>query len=320
MKFSIVIPVYKNEAFLERLVEDLEDVARQLRGDLEVVFVVDGSPDRSHVILQQALVKAAFQSQLLLLTRNFGSFSAVAAGLGAATGDYLAVIAADRQEPPDLTVRFFTELVKGDCDIVFGQRESRADPWLSRISARVFWGFYRRFVQRDMPSGGIDVFACTRAASDVLLSLHEANTSLVGLLMWVGFRRRFVGYSRLLRESGKSAWTFRRKLRYLKDSIFAFSDLPLRLLGHIGLLGMGVSVIIAVLTVVAKFAAGIDVPGYAATVSIIVFFGGLNSFGISLLGEYLWRTFENSKQRPRYIVLQRTAFEPASTGPLGGST
>lgn len=313
MKFSIVIPVYKNEAFLEKLVGDLEDVARQLHGELEVVFVVDGSPDRSHALLQQALPKAGFHSQLLLLTRNFGSFSAVAAGLGAAKGEYLAVIAADRQEPPDLTLRFFAELEKRDCDIVFGQRESRADPWLTRLSARIFWGLYRRFVQRDMPPGGIDVFACTRAACDVLLNLREANTSLVGLLMWVGFRRRFIGYGRLVRESGTSAWTFRRKLRYLKDSIFAFSDLPLRLLGHIGLLGMVVSVIIAVLTVVARLAAGIDVPGYAATVSIIVFFGGLNSFGISLLGEYLWRTFENSKQRPRYIVLQKTGFLATST-------
>jgi len=312
LKYSIVIPVYKNEVFIGKLVDNLEGVACQLNGELEVIFVVDSSPDRSYELLQQRLPAASFHSQLLLLTRNFGSFPAVTAGILASKGDYVAVIAADLQEPPELTLRFFAELENGDCDIVFGQRESRADPWQSKLAARVFWGFYRRFVQRDMPSGGVDVFACNRAVCDVLMTLQESNTSLVGLLMWVGFRRRFVGYKRLLRESGKSAWTIRRKIRYLKDSIFAFSDLPLRLLGYVGMLGMCASAAVGVLTVAAKLAAGIDVPGYAATVSIVVFFGGLNSFGISLLGEYLWRTFENSKSRPRYILLQRNVFSPSS--------
>lgn len=312
MKYSIIIPVYKNEVFIDKLVDNLEDVSDRLNGDLEVIFVVDASPDRSYDLLQQRLPAARIHSQLLLLTRNFGSFSAVAAGFAAAKGDYLAIIAADLQEPPDLTLRFFAELEKGDCDIVFGQRESRADPWMTRLAAQVFWGMYRRFIQRDMPSGGVDVFSCNRAACDVLMTLQEANTSLVGLLMWVGFRRRFIAYNRLLRESGKSAWTFRRKLRYLKDSVFAFSDLPLRVLGYIGLLGMGASIVIGSLTVVAKLAAGIEVPGYATTVSIVVFFGGLNSFGISLLGDYLWRTFENSKHRPKFIVLQKTTYSPPS--------
>lgn len=310
LKFSIIIPVYKNEVFIDKLIDSLEDVACQLEGDLEVIFVVDASPDRSYECLRQRLPNSSFCSQLLLLTRNFGSFPAITAGLAASTGDYLAVIAADLQEPPDLTVRFFTELAKGDCDIVFGQRESRADPWLTRLAARTFWGIYRRFVQRDMPSGGVDVFACNRAACEVLLTLQEANTSLVGLLMWVGFRRRFIAYNRRLRESGKSAWTLRRKIRYLKDSIFAFSDLPLRLLGYVGLIGMSTAVVVGAITIFAKFYAGIDVPGYAGVVSILVFFGGLNSFGISLLGDYLWRTFENSKQRPRYIVLQKHEFSP----------
>jgi len=320
LKFSIIIPVYKNEAFIDKLIGNLEGVARQLDGDLEVVFVVDASPDRSYEVLRQRLPSASFQSKLLLLTRNFGSFAAVTAGLAASTGDYLAVIAADLQEPPELTIRFFEELAKGDCDIVFGQRESRADPWLTRLTARIFWGFYRRFVQREMPSGGVDVFACNRSACEVLLTLQESNTSLVGLLMWVGFRRRFISYDRRIRESGTSAWTFRRKIRYLKDSIFAFSDLPLRLLGYVGLLGMSMAVVVGAVTFIAKMVAGIDVPGYAGTVSVVVFFGGLNSFGISLLGDYLWRTFENSKRRPKFIVLQTNTFSPPSSTVENGNS
>lgn len=309
MKYSIVIPVYKNEESLEQLVASLGSVASQLQGQLEVVFVIDGSPDQSYVVLPKLLPGAPFHSQLILLSRNFGSFPAVTAGLTAARGESIAVIAADLQEPPELAVEFFRCLDAGDCDVVLGRREARNDPLLTRLLASGFWAIYRRFVQRDMPAGGVDVFACTRAVRDVIVNLPEVNTSLVGLLIWVGFRRRLVGYTRRSRPMGKSAWTFRRKIRYMKDSIFAFSDLPLRLLGLIGVLGMAVSIILGSILLGAKLSGTLaEVPGYAATLVTIVFFGGLNSFGISLLGEYLWRTFENSKGRPRFIVLQRTDF------------
>lgn len=321
MSFSIVIPVYRNEEFLEQLVKNLEATALQLPGALEVVFVVDGSPDRSHARLQELLPRARFTSKLLLLSRNYGSFSAIAAGLQAASGAYLCVIAADLQEPPQLPLQFFNELLKGDCDMVLGQREGRADPWLSRTYSKVFWSFYCRFIQQRMPAGGIDVFACTAKVRDVLIAMPEANTSLVGLLVWLGFRQRLVPYQRLPRTSGKSAWNFRRKIRYLKDSVFAFSDLPIRALGFIGALGLLASAVMGIIILLAKGFGLIEVPGYTATIATILFFGGLNSLGISMIGEYLWRTFENSKQRPRYVVMFEQAFPstPATTDPMKDS-
>lgn len=306
--YSVVIPVYKNEESVPELVAGLDRLVPQLDGPLEVVFVSDGSPDRSFELLRQRLPAARFASQLLLLSRNFGAFSAISAGLEAATGDYVVVIAADLQEPPELPLEFFRELRKGDCDLVLGQRLTRGDPFLSRVMANCFWFVYRKFVQRDMPPGGIDVFGCNRSVRQVLIKLAESNTSLVGLLLWMGFRRRFVGYNRQPRPYGKSAWSFKRKWRYLKDSLFAFSDLPLRILGGIGVVGLLLALGLGTVVLAAKLTGRIAVPGYAAEMTLIMFFGGLNALGLSLLGEYLWRTFENTKVRPRFIVFEKMAF------------
>jgi glycosyltransferase involved in cell wall biosynthesis len=307
---SIIIPVYRNEDSLESLLESLDGLVESMDGALEVVFVVDGSPDNSFEILRTRLSQARFHSQLLLLSRNFGSFSAIAAGLEAARGNLFAVIAADLQEPPELALKFFQALTSGDCDIVLGKREARHDPWLAAFSSRLFWFLYRKLVQRQMPKGGVDVFGCNDSVRQQLLTLNESNSSLVGLLIWVGFRRRTISYTRAARPHGKSAWSFRRKFRYLKDSVFAFSDLPVRVLGFLGIAGLFVAFCLTCLVLFSKFTGAITVPGYAASSIIIIFFGGLNSLGIAILGEYLWRTFENTKQRPRYIVYRSERMEP----------
>lgn len=311
--YSVVIPVFKNEDSVPELLAGLNRLAPQLDGPLEVVFVSDGSPDRSFELLRRSLPAARFASQLLLLSRNFGSFSAISAGMEAATGDYTMVIAADLQEPLDLPLEFFRELRKEDCDLVLGQRLKRGDPWLERLMANCFWFAYRKFVQSDMPPGGIDVFGCNRSVRQVLVKLSESNTTLVGLLLWMGFRRRIVGYHRQPRPYGRSAWSFERKSRYLKDSLFAFSDLPLRILGGIGVAGLLLALVLGVVVAAAKLTGRISVPGYAAEMTLLMFFGGLNSLGLSLLGEYLWRTFENTKQRPRFIVFEKMEFPAGRT-------
>ncbi len=192
--------------------------------------MVDGSPDRCYPLLQECLPGASFASKLLLLSRNFGSFPAIRAGLAAATGPFFAVMAADLQEPPELAETFFRTLESEQLDIIIGTRSQRADPLISRIASGLYWKLYRKFIQRDIPPGGVDVFGCNKAFRDLFLTLDESNTSLVGLLFWLGFRRKTVSYDRRAREHGKSAWTFQGKLRYLMDSVFAFSDLPIRLL------------------------------------------------------------------------------------------
>lgn len=308
---SLVIPVYKNSENIVPLLTAIERLNVQLAGRLEAIFVVDGSPDDSYLQLAAALPAAGFRSQLLHLSRNFGSFSAIRAGLAAGMGDHFAVMAADLQEPPDLVAEFVERLEAGCCDVVVGQRTGRADPAGSRLLSRLFWSTYRSFVQPEIPEGGVDVFGCTRAVRDQIVLLNENHSSLVGLLFWVGFRREFVPYVRRRRELGTSAWTFKRKVTYLMDSVFSFTDLPIRLLLRIGFAGLVLSIALSAVVLTARLSGTIRVPGYAATVLMISFFGALNCFGLGIIGGYVWRTFENTKSRPNYIVASARSFDPS---------
>jgi polyisoprenyl-phosphate glycosyltransferase len=309
-KFSLVIPVYRNRESLPELVEQLRGLQACLPGELEVVFVVDGSPDDSHAWLRANLPTSGLRARLMLLARNFGSFAAARAGLAEASGDYFAVIAADLQEPPELAAQFFAALATDEVDVVIGTRQGREDPLSSRVAARAFWTLYRWLIQPELPPGGVDMFGCNRAFRDRLVALEEANTSLVALLFWLGHRRATIPYVRRVRRHGKSAWTLRRKLKYLSDSVFAFSDLPVRMLFHVGALGLAISILLGALVLVRRLTGAIDLPGYSATMLIILFFGALNTFGLGVVGSYAWRAYENTKQRPGYLILASEAIGP----------
>lgn len=312
MKNSLVIPVYKNEGSIPQLLGVLTELFEELDRDLEVVFVVDGSPDRSFELLQEALPKLAFPSKLLVHSRNFGSFPATYSGLRAASGEYCAVMAADLQEPWQLYAKFFRRLAEGETDVIVGSRASRQDPLLSRLSSHLFWGLYRRWVVKDMPSGGVDTFACTKEFCDKLISLKESRSSLVALVFWLGYRREFFEYHRSEREHGKSAWTLRKKVDYMLDSIFAFSDLPIRLLLGVGLVGSLVSLIFGALVLAAVTLHGVIVPGYATTILTVLFFGMLNLLALGVVGSYSWRGYENTKRRPHAVVARALVFQPGA--------
>jgi glycosyltransferase involved in cell wall biosynthesis len=305
---SVVIPVYKNGETIAALLQALADLSGKLDDALEVVFVVDGSPDDSYQRLRAGLSGQPFQSQLLALSRNFGSFAAIRAGLEAAKGETFAVLAADLQEPTELVIEFNRLLRSGEADVVVGTRMSRADPWLSRVSSNLFWSIYRRFIQREVPAGGVDMFGCTGQVRDQIVTLDESNSSLIGLLFWVGFRRAAVPYHRRPRLAGRSAWTLAKKIRYLSNSVFNFTDLPVRMLFWIGCLGTFGSVVGGAVVLIAKLTGRVPVPGYTATVLVIVFFGALNCLGLGILGGYVFRTLENTKRRPNYVVASRTMF------------
>lgn len=307
-RYSIVIPVYKNEGSIADLLAALDAVARDLDEQLEVVFVVDGSPDASFARLEEGLASVSFQARLILLSRNFGAFAAIRCGVGEASGEYIGVMAADLQEPPSLMREFFAALTSKPLDVVFGQRIARADPGMSKLFSNLFWGVYRRFVQPDVPPGGVDVFAVTASFRDRLVAMSEANGSLLGLLFWMGGRREFIGYVRQEREHGKSAWTLKKKVTYLMDSVFAFSDLPVRVLMAAGLIGLCVAVLLGTLIVAGRLLGAFEVPGYAGSMIAILFFGALNTFGIGIVGNYAWRAYENTKQRPLSIVSLRLDF------------
>jgi polyisoprenyl-phosphate glycosyltransferase len=308
MTFSLVVPVYKNEGAIPELVRAVARIDEALEHRLEAVFVVDGSPDRCFEHLQVELSKARFRAKLILLSRNFGSFAAIKAGLTAATGRYFAVMAADLQEPPELLLEFYAALASEQVDVTLGVRAARSDPWASRVGAGLFWWAYRRFIQPEVPPGGVDVFGCNRAFRDHLLRLDEANSSLIGQIIWLGFRRKAIPYRRLPRRHGQTAWTLRRKATYLMDSMFAFSDLPIRALIAMGAVGLAIAVVLSLVVVGARLSGRIPVPGYAGTVLTITFFAAFNSLGLGIVGSYTWRAYENTKRRPHAVVLLSEEF------------
>ncbi len=306
--FSLIIPVYRNEANITPLLKAVQKLRDRIDDAFEVIFVVDGSPDRSYPLLKEALPATGLNAQLIALSRNFGSFAAIRAGLERARGETMAVMAADLQEPPELIVGMYQALAADECDVVYGERQRRGDPWRTRLASTVFWGAYRRFVSPDIPKGGVDAFGITAEVRDQILQLTERNSSLVGLLFWVGFRRKGLPYDRADREIGTSAWTFTKKWKYMQDSLFSFSDLPISLLLGMGFLGLAISTLLGIVVFFSALLGQITVPGYAATILVILFFGTLQLLFLGVLGVYLWRIFENTKGRPLHIVMSAEAF------------
>lgn len=309
VRYSIVVPVYGNEPTLSTLIEHIGRLAGALDDALEAVFVVDGSPDGSLPLLRRLLSDATpFSAQLISLSRNFGSFSAIRVGLAAADGDFIAVMAADLQEPIQLIGEFFAKLASGEYEVAVGVRTSRADPRMQSFSARASWGLLRRFGQPDLPPGGVDVFGCTRQVAGHLIRLEESHSSLVGLLYWVGFRRVEVPYKRQARAEGKSGWRFRRKVRYMLDNLFSFTDIPVMAIIGIGLLGVVVSIVVAIAVFIAWLTSNVTV-GYTPLMLAIVFTASSILFSLGVIGSYVWRTYENTKGRPGAIPMSHERFE-----------
>ena len=303
--YSLIIPIYKNSKFIPELLDVIQKINSKLKNKLEAVFVVDGNPENEFEILEKNLKKYSFKSQLILHSRNFGSFAAIKTGLENATGKYFAIMAADMQEPPDLIIRMFKKLSKGDSNIVIGNRVNRHDQKLNNIFSNLFWNLYKKFIQSEIPKGGVDIFACDNTVKNTLISLKESNSSLVGLLYWIGFKKSYVDYVRSKRKYGKSAWSFNKKIKYMTDSIFSFSDLPIKILIKIGSVGIFISSILSIIVLIAKLIGKITVPGYTATLIIVSFFSSINLFCLGIIGLYVWRAFENTKNRPNTIIMNK---------------
>jgi glycosyltransferase involved in cell wall biosynthesis len=310
--YSIVIPVYKNEDSIGELLNCLQHIDEQLPGSLEVVFVIDGSSDQSLHRLATMLPSAPFSSKVVVLSRNFGSFAAIRVGLEKASAKYFAVMAADLQEPPELIIGFFEALANDEADVVVGARIAREDPLFSQWASQIFWFLYRKLVQSETPKGGIDVFGCNELFRESLLKLDESHTSLVGLLLWLGFRRKLIPYRRQKRVHGKSGWTLLKRIQYLLDSAFSFSHTPIQVLFWMGLFGCTTSVVLSLVVVWARLSGRIQVPGYSPVVLTITFFGSLNLICLAIVGSYVWRAFENTKHRPGAVVMKELSFIPAS--------
>jgi len=307
---TLVIPVYKNIENLPDLLEALSHLYGSLNNSLQITFVVDASPDDCESYLLTHLPSKPFSSLVIRHSRNFGSFAAIRTGLEQSTGDFFAVMSADLQEPPELVKKIFESLESGEADIVLCSRDSRMDPIVSKLFSNTYWAIYRKWLFPEIPRGGVDIFGCTRQVKAELVRFRETKSSLIGQLMWVGYRRKFIGYQRAKRKHGVSAWTFKKKIDYFLDSIFAFSDLPIRFLLLAGFLGVQLSALITLITVVCLL---LEITTYNPSMAILLavcFFGSSNLLGLGIVGTYVQRAYENSKGRPLSIVANRVETSP----------
>jgi glycosyltransferase involved in cell wall biosynthesis len=300
--YSVVIPVYKNAESIPQLFSSLESSLAKLCSFTEVIFINDGSPDDSNGIILSRARTSPLQIRIVQHSRNFGSFSAIRTGLEYARGDYVGVISADLQEPTNLLINFFSELTNGNVDIVFGTRSVRNDPFISKLFSSTYWKAYRKFINKEIPESGVDVFACTRNVVNILKTLKESNSSLIGMLFWVGFRRTFIKYDRLQRKEGKSSWSFQKKLRYMSDSVFAFSDLPIRAIRFVGFVGVSFTSLFGTYLIYGAVDNKISVPGYVPIMLAILFGNSALLIALGILGSYIWRAYANSQMRPFSIT------------------
>ena len=235
--------------------------------------------------------------------------------LEAATGQYFAVLAADLQEPPKLVVQMFQSLERDECDVTIGERVKRDDPWPTVLASNLFWWLYRKIIFKEIPHGGVDIFGCNRKVRDQLTALSERNSSLVGLLFWIGFRRKSLPYERARREIGKSAWTFSKKWQYLLDSVYSFSDFPIRPARSGRNCGAAVQFRLRGHRAGQRAHRSDRSGRYAATILVVVFFGTLNLLALGVWSESTsGGTFENTKARPASFCCRARSIEKDQKG------
>ena len=299
---TIIIPVYNNADTLDALLADLDVLQKDFRDELEIIFVIDGSNDKSGTILEESLKLKNRNRKVIHLSRNFGSFEAIRCGMKYSRGRYLVVKSADLQEPKHLIQDFYGLLTSGNVDIVFGRRLSRNDGFITNVFSKIYWKAYRKFINAEIPVGGIDIFGCTSKVSKLISQFSEKNSSLLGLLYWIGFKRGYVDYERKKGLNRKSAWSISKKFKYAFDSIFSFTGMPIVAIQIIGLFGILFSVIISLIIIVLRLNGKILVPGYTALMIVILFSMSAILTAVGIVGSYAWRAFENTKQRPSTIV------------------
>lgn len=299
---SIVIPVYYNELNLPDTIPQLLALKDQLPGwGFELVFVDDGSGDRSLEVLMEQRACHPEVITVVKLTRNFGSMAAIQAGMAAARGDCVGMIAADLQDPPELLLdmaRYWEKGVKA----VFAVRQDREDSFLSRLFANTHYSLLRRFAIQDYPDGGFDFFLVDRQVVEEFNRIHEKNTNIMTLIYWLGFKPILIPYVRRSRKKGRSRWTPGKKIKLFIDTFAAFSYFPIRALSVIGFLVAIGSFLYGLFILFYRLAFGIPVQGYVPIMLVMTFASGLQMTMLGVLGEYLWRTLDETRKRPPYVV------------------
>lgn len=300
-KISVIIPVFNEQEVIGEVVRRLTEIIDKTEYEKELLFVNDGSSDNT-VELIMKLCRNDDSIILVDLSRNFGKEIAVTAGLDFATGDAVVIIDADLQDPPELIPNFI-ELWEKGFDNVYGRRVARdGETWLKKTTASIFYRVISRLSDTEIPQNTGDFRLLSRRAVDSLKLLREKHRFMKGLFSWVGFPQIAVDYRRAPRFAGTTKWNYWKLWNFAIEGITSFTTTPLKLATYFGSLVAAVSFLYVLFIVSKTLILGVDVPGYASQMVAILFFGGLNLAAIGLLGEYLGRVFNETKNRPLYFT------------------
>ena len=300
---SIVVPVYHNAPSLADLLRELQALAARNESDeFEFIFVDDGSRDESFAVLQ-GLAQCEPRMRVARLSRNFGSVAAVMAGLSLARGDCAAAISADLQEPPALLHDMLARWRAGK-KVVLAARRKRADPFPTSLFADAFYAMFRRYAIASMPRRGFDFWLIDRQVADLVNNIQESNAYLSGLLLWLGFDPEVIYFDRQerARKYGRSMWTLPKKIKYFIDSFVAFSHFPVRLASSLGALFSLLGLVYAGFIIYQRLALQIDAPGWSSLMVVVLIAAGAQLLILGVLGEYLWRSLDETRRRPRFII------------------
>lgn len=302
-KISVIIPCYYNEQNIPvtslELIQSEQNFSKEVT--FEYVMVDDGSRDGTWSELLKFKSKYPDKVQIIKLAGNVGSYNAILAGMNYATGDVNTVIAADLQDPPELMVKMFEYWQKG-IKLIMANRQDREESFGQKIFSNTYHGLMQKLAIKSIPDGGFDFVMFDKQLRDEIVKMNEKNTNTLYLLPWMGYEHVCIPYVRKERKIGKSRWTLQKKIKLFVDSFVSFSYFPIRAISVTGIL-MGIGALAyALFVIIARLTGSIDEHGWSALMVVILFVSSFQMIGLGILGEYVWRSLDASRNRPIYIV------------------
>ena len=300
-KLTVVVPVYNEEQVLETFFKRLSKILNSLDYQTEILFINDGSRDRS-LDLIRSLARKDSRVGYINLSRNFGKEAAMAAGLDHADGDVVIIIDADLQDPPEL-IPDMLELWRQGYDTVYGQRTERhGESWVKRVTAHYFYRVMQSIGRFTLPKDTGDFRLLSRRSVLALRQLPETNRFMKGLFAWIGYPQTALKYSRDKRFAGDSKFNYLKLWNFALDGITSFTTIPLKMASYLGVFIALASFIYGVFIVIRTLIFGDPVAGFPTLITVVLFLGGVQLLFLGVLGEYLGRMFDETKRRPLYLI------------------
>ena len=310
-KISVVVPLYNEEEVIEESYSRLTQVLQKIDGDYQIVFVNDGSKDRTEMIATN-IAKNDRKVVLLNFSRNFGHQNAITAGMDYADGDAVIVIDADLQDPPELIYKMIEKYNEG-YDVVYAVRSKRKGETLfKKATAKLFYRTLNKLVDIHIPLDTGDYRLISREVCDILKRMRERNRFVRGMVSWIGFKQIGIEFERDERFAGKTKYTLSKMIKFSLDGIISFSTKPLKFSIHIGVIMASLSFIYAIYLIFAKAFSGKTVEGWTTIVVLILLIGGIHMLTLGVIGEYIARIYDESKNRPLYIIKDEVKSEMAT--------